>query len=51
MTLDFALSFLLMPASVMVLGWALMYFNGRAVDAERARRKAAEAQAKAPPGE
>ncbi len=51
MTLDFALSFLLMPATVMVLGWALMYFTMRSADAERARRKAAEAQAKAAPGE
>ncbi len=51
MTLDFALSFLLMPATVLVLGWAVMYFNGRSVDAARARRKAAEAQAKAEPGE
>ncbi len=50
MTLAAALSLFLMPATVLVLGWAAMYSQERSVDAARAGRKP-EAQAKAAPGE
>ncbi len=51
MTLAAALSLFLMPATVLVLGWAAMYSQECSVDAARARRKAAEAQTKAAPAE
>jgi hypothetical protein len=49
MTLDAALSQLLMPATLLVLGWAAVYSHERAMDAARARRNANAERAKAAP--